>query len=55
VNYNDCEEKKEQRGTLGFEVFIIVTVKNMVFWVAMLCNLEKASSIAGTYCLHFQG
>jgi hypothetical protein len=54
VNYNDCEKKKEHRRTLGFEDFTMVTKKNMVFWVAMLHSLQKASSTGAMYCLHFQ-
>jgi hypothetical protein len=38
--------------TVGFEVFMVITVKNTVLWVVMLCSLERAWHFRGTYCLH---
>jgi hypothetical protein len=33
---------------VGFEVLMAVTMKSMVFWVIMLCDLETAQHFGGT-------
>jgi Ca2+/H+ antiporter len=40
---------------VGFEAVTAVTLMSTVFWVVILCNLEKAQCFGGTYHLHVQG
>jgi hypothetical protein len=36
-------------------VFMVVTIKNVVFWVVTLCSPRKNQRFGGTYRLNHQG
>jgi hypothetical protein len=38
-----------------FEVFMVVTVKNVIVWDVMPCGSCKSRRFGGTYCFHHQG
>jgi hypothetical protein len=40
--------------SLGFEVFTVVTMKNVVFWDVVLCRYFVNRRFGGTYCFHLQ-
>jgi hypothetical protein len=38
-----------------FEVSMVVTIKNAIFWDVMLCGSCRSRRFGGTYCLQHQG
>jgi hypothetical protein len=40
---------------VAFEVIMAVTVQSTVFWVVMLCRVQRAKCFRGTYGLYLQG
>jgi hypothetical protein len=42
----------QSRETVGFEVFVLVTMKSTVFCAVTLHSLERSQRFSGKYCLH---
>jgi hypothetical protein len=50
-----CCLEQEQVDYVRFEVFIVVTMKNAVFWDVALCRYCVNRRFGGTYRFHLQG